>query len=72
LTNPAASYNYGKITNNKVILRLQEALEYIDLGVLECWSIGVLKEYFNPSAIALSKPEDLRAGGQSQRAGTEY
>jgi hypothetical protein len=42
--------NCGTITNKKVILRLQEVLECIDLGVLEYWSIGVLKEYIKPSA----------------------
>jgi hypothetical protein len=47
---------------------LQEVLECRDLGVLECRSIGVLKEVINPSAIALSKPYDLRAGGQHSSA----
>jgi len=42
---------YGTITNNNVILRFQEFLECIDPGVLERWSIGVLKGEIKPAAI---------------------
>jgi hypothetical protein len=37
------------------MLRLQVVFECIDLGVLERWRIGVLKEDIKTSAIALSE-----------------
>jgi hypothetical protein len=45
--------------NEKVILRLSKALETLDLGVLEYWSIGVLKKDVQPLAITplLQYPE---------------
>jgi hypothetical protein len=37
--------------NKKVTLRLAKVLENVDAGVLECWSIGVLKKDVKPLAI---------------------
>jgi hypothetical protein len=36
---------------NKVILRLSKAPDTLAPGVLECWSIGVLKKNIEPLAI---------------------